>query len=411
MINKVIIGILVFLAIISGGLCFYAYTLSQQIDSLSVQLTGFHQEQAAQIGAVSNELMDLGVKTLVRHGILEGEIGEAISRLDILEDELDTLEDEVGGVATKFSQSLINANEIYQRARQAIVRVSDGERTIGSGFIIDAYVVTAYHVTEKLSNIYVILPDGSISLAFVTGSCQYSDITVLTLEDELLIEPLVLADSATVRIGEPVVAIGSPFDLTETLTSGIVSQTNRSTDIEYDQQTRWVANLIQFDAPVNSGNSGSPLLNSEGEVIGMVIARIKPDEGDGIYYAISSNKIRRVVASLIEQGSFDYPWLGVEIANLTPQTVRDRELETANGALVKKVLTDSPAEAAGIKVDDIIVAIDEMAIRDVADLTSYLGEHKSPDEVVTLTLIRETAKLELSLEIGKRGSLQNKLVL
>jgi len=134
----------------------------------------------------------------------------------------------------------------------------------------------------------------------------------------------------------------------------------------------------------------------------MVIARVNPDEGDGIYYAASSNKIRRVAASLIDQGSFDYPWLGVEITNLTPQTAEDRELETTNGVLIKKVFADSPAKTVGIKVDDIIVAIDGIAVRDVADLTSYLGEYKSPDEVATLELIRDTTKMELSVEIGKR---------
>lgn len=328
---------------------------------------------------------------------MEGEIGEATSRLDILEDE-------IGDVAAAFSPSLINANEVYQEVRQAIVRISNGERTVGSGFILDAqaHVVTAYHVTENLPNIYVILSDGSISPATITGSCQHSDVAVLTLEDELPVDPLALADSATVRIGEPVVTIGNPFELTETLTSGIVSQVNRFVEIEADSETRWVANLVQFDAAANFGNSGGPLLNSEGEVIGMVIARVNPDEGDGIYHAVSSNKIRRVTASLIDQGSFDYPWLGVEITNLTPQTTQERELETTNGVLVKRVFTDSPAKTAGIKDDDIIVAIDGMAVRDVADLTSYLGEHKSPDEETTLELIRDTTKMELAVKLGKR---------
>ena len=314
------------------------------------------------------------------------------------------MEDEIGDVAAAFSPSLINASEVYQEVRQAIVKISNGERTIGSGFILDdqAHVVTAHHVTENLPNIYIILSDGRISSATIAGSCQHSDVAVLTLEDELAVDPLALADSATVKIGEPVVTIGNPFDLTETLTSGIVSQINRFVEIETDSETRWVANLIQFDAAANFGNSGGPLLNSEGKVIGMVIARVNPDEGDGIYYAVSSNKIRRVAASLIDQGSFDYPWLGVEITNLTPQTAEDRELETTNGVLVKKVFADSPAKTAGIKVDDIIVAIDGMAVRDVADFTSYLGEHKSPDEEATLALIRDTTKMELSVEIGKR---------
>ena len=206
------------------------------------------------------------------------------------------------------------------------------------------------------------------------------------------------------RVGEPIVTIGNPFNLPQTLTAGIVSQINRFVEIEYDSKTSWVANLIQFDAAVNFGNSGSPLVNSAGEVIGMVIARIHPNEGDGIYYAVSSNKVNRVATSLIDKGFFDYPWLGVEIADLTPQIVQIRELETTNGVLVKKVSPESPAAAAGIKVDDIIVAIDETATRDIADLTSYLGEHKSPDELVSLTLIRDTTKLELSFKIGTRSS-------
>ncbi|GAI05027.1 unnamed protein product, partial [marine sediment metagenome] len=118
--------------------------------------------------------------------------------------------------------------------------------------------------------------------------------------------------------------------------------------------------------------------------------------------AVSSNKVKRVAASLIAQGSFDYPWLGVVITDLTPQIVQTKALETANGVLVTEIAANSPAEAAGIEAEDIIVAIDGVTIRDVATLTSYLGEHKSPGEIATITLIRDTTELELSLEIGKR---------
>ena len=165
-----------------------------------------------------------------------------------------------------------------------------------------------------------------------------------------------------------------------------------------------MANLIQFDAATNPGNSGCPLLNSAGEVIGMVIARINPDEGDGIYYAVSSNKFKRVAASLITRGSFDYPRIGVNVSNLTPQQVQTRGLETVNGALVRGVTADSPAMTAGIEVDDIIVAIDGLVIRNVAELTSYLGEHKSPGDASTIELIRGTTRLELSLNIGNQPS-------
>ena len=426
MTNKVVIGILIFLVALSGGLGYHAYTLNQQINLLGEQMTVLQTEQATRIDTLSSEFTTLRGEILTRFGDLKGEIDKNLTQIDTLEDEMgenlaqiDTLKDKIDGTSAKvdtleseirdttgLSKSVIDANKVYQQVSQATVRISNGERTIGSGFIFDneGHVLTAQHVVENLSEIYVVLPDGRTSTATNTGSCLFSDVAVLTLDDELTVEPLKLANSASVRIGEPVAVIGSPFDLSETLTTGIVSQTNRYVDIEYDSETRWVSNLIQFDAAVNFGNSGCPLVNAEGEIIGMVIARVEPDEGDGIYYAVSSNKIKRVVDSLITQGSFDYPWLGVGIANLTPEMVQTRSLETASGALVQGVIAKSPAEAAGVEVDDIIVAIDGVAIRDVAALTSYLGEFKSPGETATLTLTRDNKELELSLETGKRPS-------
>ena len=430
MTNKILIGILVFLVILSGALGAYSYTLSKEINALSEQLTVFQGEfttfrgesiarsgalekgisgTLAKIGTVEDELSG----TLTKIGTLEDELSGTQNKIGTLEDEIDgtltrigTLDDEIKNVAAKIPESGINTISIYQRVSQAVVRIGNGNDVVGSGFIIDAdsHVVTAYHVVEPLSEIDIILPDGSFSAATIIGSCKYSDIAVLRLEEQPVIWPLMLADSATVRIGEPVVTIGNPFDLTETLTSGIVSQTNRLAEIEYATETRGVPNLIQFDAAVNFGNSGCPLLNSEGEVIGIVIARVNPREGDGIYYAVSSNKLKRVATSLINQGSVDYPWLGVEITNLTPQAAQARELETINGALVKEVTAGGPAGTAGIKVDDIIVAIDGIAVRDVADFISYLGENKSPDDIAALSLIRDSIKQELSLKIGKRPS-------
>ena len=160
--------------------------------------------------------------------------------------------------------------------------------------------------------------------------------------------------------------------------------------------------MLQFDAAVNFGNSGCPLANSSGEVVGMVTARIDPTLGDGIYYAVSSNKVKRVAAAIIQSGSFAYPWIGVGIADLTPQAVQDKSLETANGVLVSDVFSGGPAQAAGIQNGDIIVAIDGISVRDVADLTSYLGEFKSPGDSVALNIIRGTAKMEISVKVGTR---------
>ncbi len=430
MTNKVLVGILVFLVVLSGALGTYSYTLSKQIDALSDQLAVFQDEFTTFRGEsrARSDVLEKGISgvlakvgtledktggTLTRVGTLEDEIGGTLTRVGTLEDEMSgtltrvgTLDNEIKNVTARISESWPNANSVYQRANPATVRISDGERVIGSGFIFDAeaHVVTAHHVVEQLSQIDIILSDGSISTATIIGVSKYSDIAVLRLEEPPVITPLTLAESATVRIGEPVVTIGSPFDLTETLTAGVISQTNRFTEIEYDAQTRWVANLIQFDAAVNFGNSGGPLLNSKGEVIGMVIARVDPQEGDGIYYAVSSNMLKRVTTSLINQGSFDHPWIGVEIANLTPQEVQARELETINGVVVKNVFEGGPAEAAGLEVNDVILTFEGRAVRDIADFISYLWENQAPEDTVTMTLIRDSTKLELSLQIGKRPS-------
>jgi len=418
MANKVVTGILVLLVILMGGIGYYTYALGQQ-------LTAFETGQTARVDAITDELVTLRTETASSINALEGKIGETLAEIDTLQEELGAtqtqiagLESAIGGVTSQvesmedrldstvaeLSRSAIDASEVYQKVSQATVRISDGQNTIGSGIIFNAqgHVLTAHHVADSLSEIYVMLYDGRISRATTVGSCQFSDIAVLKLEDNPDIEPPPLADSSNVKVGEPVAAIGSPLDLRDTLTAGIISQVNRFAEIQYDTQTRWVPNLFQFDAAVNSGNSGGPLASSDGEVIGIVIARISPLEGDGIYWAVSSSKARRVATAIIEQGSFDYPWIGVGITDLTPQIVQEMALETANGVLIRGVFSGGPAEAAGIKVDDIIVSLDAMPVTDSADLTSYLGEFKSPGDAATIGLIRGSTEIELSIEVGKR---------
>jgi S1-C subfamily serine protease len=378
MVNKVLIGVLVLAVVIAAAAGTYTFYLGEQ-------LAASQKQQAAEISALGDEMVTLRGETL---------------------DRIDTLDNELKGIALEMEQSLINAVELYQEASQGIVRISDGERILGSGFVFDAegHVLTPQHVVEGQDTIYIISADGHTSPATIIGTCEYSDIAVL--KQSLPIPALTLVDSTAVKIGEPVVVIGNPVvnntELPWTLTSGIVSHTDRFVQIIYNWESRGVANIIQFDAAINYGNSGSPLLNSKGEVIGMVIARVDPQQGDGIYYAVSSKKVMRVALSLIERGSFDYPWLGVTITNLTPATARARNLETTNGALVISVIAATPAEAAGIMAGDIIVAINGTPVQEIADLVCYLGEYVSPGDKVTLTLMRGWAKIELTLTASKR---------
>lgn len=378
MVNKVLLGIVALALVLAGAAGGYTFYLGEQ-------LAASQKQQAVEISTLHDAIAAQGQETQTK---------------------IDALDTDLKGVTLEMDQSLINAGKLYQEVSPSIVQISDGTDVVGSGFAFDAlgHILTNHHVIEGQNLLYIILADGHTSAATIIGSDKYSDVAVLrpSLFMPVLIPPaLTLADSTTVAVGDPVITIGNPFDLPWTLTSGIVSHTGRAIEIKYISGNREVANIIQFDAPINLGNSGSPLLNAKGEVIGMVVARIDATLGDGIYWAISSNKVKRVASSLIAQGSFDYPWLGVETTDIAPETAIARNLETVNGALVTTVTPMAPAATAGIMVDDIIVAINGTSVRDRADLTCYLGEHVSYNDQVTLTLIRNGAKIELPLTVGK----------
>lgn len=410
MFHKSASAILVILLILTGLLGAYAYTLNQRTNSLSQRLAEYQEEQRQGFSALNDQLSGLNDTFDTLRDQFQASQNLTASRLDDLGAEtadilsqLEPLEENLAAVA-ESSQSQIDARQVYAQTISATVRIGDGERIIGSGFIYDTrgHVVTAAHVVEELSEIYLSLPDGRISKASLVGSSLRSDVAVLSPEKHLGVTPLKLADSDLVSIGEPVVVVGNPLDTTESVTAGIVSQKDRFIEIENDTESRWVANMIQFDAPANFGNSGGPLLNRQGEVIGIVTARVGPERGDGIYFAVSANKIKRVASALIDHGSYDYPWLGLLVTDLTPRLAESQGLETLNGVLVREVVSGSPAERAGLRDGDTITAINGVTIRELADLQSYLGEHTSPGDVIPITTNRNGDRLELSLKVGKR---------
>lgn len=392
--SKKVISILCFFVIIVGMLGAYCFNLNREI----VALTELQKEASQQIMSMQGNINILDEET----ASLKKEV---TSQMMDVEDKISTLSSKIEDIA------VISTERLYEEVKSGVVEViteAGGIRQItASGFIFDprGYVVTAYHVVEEATKIDVILYDGTISTASITGYCPFSDIAVLTLAQALTTDALTVGDSNALAIGEPVITIGSPFELSGTVTSGIVSQKDRFVEVrDVAGKQRWVANLIQCDATVNFGNSGGPLINSKGEVIGLTIARVPPTEGDGIYYSVSSNKLKRVALSLIDRGFFDYPWLGVKLTNLTPEEARAKQLDTINGVLVTEAIEGDPAALAGITADDIIVAIDGIPVRETADLTSYLGENKSPDETAMLTLMRDGETWEIAVKLGKRAS-------
>jgi S1-C subfamily serine protease len=427
MANKVIIGILVLLAVLMGGTGYYSYALNRSIDRLDQRLVSFEQEEIARDEAVSNELADMRTETGGRFNSFEEQIDQAQIDINALQEQvaeiktkINTVENEIAGFSDKvaslderissaeadISNSRVNASELYEKVSPATVRISNGQTTVGSGFLFDTsyYIVTAYHVIDGLLPLFVIMWDGTTSRATVVGYCEISDVAVLRLIDYSPVAPLLFGDSSLLQIGDPVLAIGSPGDgdnplgLRDSLTSGIISQVNRDVLVEDTH----VTNLLQFDAAVNFGNSGGPLINSQGEVIGLVTARIDPTRGDGINWAVASNKVKRVADSILTTGSFEYPWIGIEITDFTPQLVEDISAENANGVLVKSVLSGTPADIAGVNDGDIITGIDGVPVRDSGELTSYLGEYESPGDEVVLDVIRDAAGMEIILVVGTR---------
>jgi len=417
MANKLLIWILVLLVLLNSAIGAYAYLLSKDIDTLREQL-------ANEISAVIGEMEALGEETEGNFDTVEEAIRANQNGIDALEDsvdgELTLLGDRIAGLETGMDEMEagigdiesglaaigpgLEADQVYQAVSPSVVEISNGEQTIGSGFIYDndGHIVTANHVVEALTTIHVVLADGRTSPASVVGTCTLSDVAVLSLERQFDVAPLTLADSSSIVIGEQAIVIGSPFDEGWTVTAGIISQVGRFEEIGDETESRWIANLLQFDAPANFGNSGGPLFNTAGEVIGIVIARVEPELGDGISYAVSANKVRRVADAIIEHGSFDYPLLGVEVSDITPIMAGALGRETVHGALVGSVVAGGPAGVAGVQVDDIIIAINAVPVTEVADLISYLGEYGTPDDSVVLTIIRNGTEMESTVTLGSR---------
>jgi len=259
-------------------------------------------------------------------------------------------------------------------------------RGLGSGVIIDSdkgYVVTNNHVIENADEILITLKDGRQLTAKKLGSDSESDIALLQIEADNLKE-IKLADSDVLRVGDFTVAIGSPFGLGQTVTSGIVSALGRSNlNIERYED------FIQTDAAINSGNSGGALVNLRGELIGINTAILGPGGGNvGIGFAIPSNMMNNLVSQIIEFGEVRRGILGVSGRSVNSDIAKAMELDTSQGGFIEQVMPDSAADEAGIKAGDVIIAVNGKAIKSFFELRAKIGSIGANKEV-ELTVIRE----------------------
>jgi S1-C subfamily serine protease len=292
----------------------------------------------------------------------------------------------------------------------------------GSGFIYeykqDTVVITNKHVVDGAENIVVTFANGDGYPATVIGSDAYSDLAVLSVEAPSgEFYPLDIASSSTLQVGDPVVAIGSPFGLGGTMTTGIVSQLGRTIQDSVAGSFP-IANIIQTSAEINPGNSGGPLLNYEGDVIGITTAIISNSNGLG--FAIPSNTILREIGSLIETGSYNqHPWLGISGADMTYEIAQTIGVNVTYGWLITQVTNDGAAALAGLQGGnkqvrinndwmviggDIIIAVDGTRIVNGDTFMTYLEEHTTPNQTITVTILRNNQTQDISVVLKQRPS-------
>jgi len=321
---------------------------------------------------------------------------------------------------------------LYQQVNPGVVSIrvsSVNDEALGSGFVIDkqGHIVTNFHVVENADKVEIDFPSGLKVYGDVIGTDLDSDLAVIKVDvSEEELTPLPLGDSDTALVGQVVVAIGNPYGLSGTMTLGIVSARGRVLD-SLRQTASGVyfsaGDLIQTDASINPGNSGGPLLNLKGEVIG--VNRAIQTSGQtlsgesantGIGFAVSSNIVSRVVPSLISNGSYNYPYLGLSSLNSLNLTIVDAlNLPQNTGAYITDIAAGGPADIAGLRGGstqtqisglysggDLIVAVDGREIKDFSELLSYMVVNKAPGDVLTFTIIRGGDRLDVPVTLGER---------
>lgn len=267
---------------------------------------------------------------------------------------------------------------------------------LGSGFIIsrDGQIVTNHHVVEGAETVNVKLADGRSFEATVVGSDPMTDIALLKIEADVSLPFVDFGTSRTLRVGDEVVAVGNPFGLGGTVTSGIVSALSR------DIHSGPLDDYIQTDAAINRGNSGGPLFNNNGEVIGVNTAIISPGGGSvGIGFAVPSDLVQTVVADLADDGQIARGWLGVNIRPMTDEVANVLGYDAPKGAVIEAVSNDSPAAIAGLKKGDIILSFNGADITDLRDLTRAVAT-TTPDTAAKVVVLRRGSEQTLDVIVG-----------
>jgi serine protease Do len=339
------------------------------------------------------------------------------------------------------TQGSLSLPDLFTKVQKSVVQVTERDNSnelgarLGSGFVYDkdGHVITNYHVvtpgTNNNNELQVTFLDGNVYPADLVGVDQFADLAVIKVKnissDKLA--PLPLANSSSLRIGESVVAIGNPFGLSGSMTQGIVSGLGRLLPSNENQDnfagpgsSFSIPNIIQTDAAINPGNSGGPLIDTQGRAVGINTA-IFSNTGlyTGVGFAIPSNTISKVATSLIQNGSYHHPYIGIVGLSLTPDLSKQIGLNQTKGFLITSITKGSPADKSGLRAGsttttingrdvevggDIILKIDNREVSKIDDILAYLESQKHVGDKVHFTILRDNEIKELDLILGDRPS-------
>jgi 2-alkenal reductase len=345
------------------------------------------------------------------------------------------------GAAAPLAGNRFDASEIYAKRANGVVTVYalfeghgdqiDAGAAQGSGFVVSesGYVLTNSHVIttagegnanvepEAAETVYVQYQDEERVPAAIVGWDIYDDVGLLKVDpDDHSVSPVPLGDSSRVVVGEPVAAIGSPFGNDSSLSVGVVAATERS--IESLTSSYNLVDAIQTDAPINRGNSGGPMFNARGEVVG-INAQIRSESGtaEGVGFAVPINAAKRSMRQLIETGRVRYAWLGVTTQTVTPRVAAHFDFGAERGAAIQEVVDGSPAASAGLRGGedeqewqgvpfrpggDVVVAVDGRPVETAEDVVRAITQQSVPGQRRSLTVVRDGERLEIVIVLGER---------
>lgn len=330
-------------------------------------------------------------------------------------------------IAQDNTQKDLSLVEIFEKSESGVVRINvkrpstdpRGMGGIGSGFVYDTQgrIITNDHVVQNSEKLVVTFLDGRSYKAKIIGQDVFTDLAVIQVNASSdVLQSLPIGDSSKLRVGEQIAAIGNPFGLSGSMSSGIVSQVGRL--LPSQDRGFQIPDIIQTDAAINPGNSGGPLLNMRGEVVGINTA-IQSESGDfaGVGFAIPSKTIQKIIPVLIENKTYHHPWVGISGRDIDPDLADVLKLKDARGFLIINVLEDGPAEKAGLRgtnetkeVDgiryqiggDVILAVDGKIVRKIDDILIHLQREKTVGDQMVLQILRDGKISDVVIDLNER---------